>query len=296
MSRKKYSYRERKPLKRYETQLPPINILTFYNAIANNGVTVKPRFVKAVMRDGKVVKEYPTEIINPKICSDSTLAKIRTILRSVVKNGLAKPAGNNQFAVSGKTGTAQISKGKEGYKSGRVNYLVSFCGYFPSEAPRYSCIVSIQKPGLPASGGLMAGSVFGQIAERVFAQDLRFDLSAAIDSASCPIPSVKPGELQEARAVLTELDIPVEEDPADDGQPSVWGTAKEDSAEVRLQAREAKAGLVPNVVGMGAKDAVYLLESQGLKVRLSGIGRVRKQSLPAGSRAVKGRTVALTLR
>ena len=280
----------------YETQLPPMNILTFYNAIANNGVMVRPKFVKALLKDGEVVKEYPTEIINPKICSDSTLTKIRTILRSVVKNGLAKPAGNNQFSVSGKTGTAQISKGKEGYKSGRVNYLVSFCGYFPSEAPRYSCIVSIQKPGLPASGGLMAGSVFGKIAERVFAQDLRFDLSAAVDSTSCPLPNVKQGELQEALAVLDELDIPVEEEWTDNNQPWAWGTAQPDSSEIRLQEHESKAGLVPNVIGMGAKDAVYLLESQGLKVRLNGIGRVRRQSLPPGSRAVKGHTVALTLK
>ena len=126
----------------YETQVPPMNILTFYNAIANNGVMVRPKFVKAAVKDGEVVKEYPTEVINPKICSDHTLTQIREILRKVVSQGLAKPAGSKQFSVSGKTGTAQISQGAAGYKSGRVNYLVSFCGYFPSEAPKYSCIVS----------------------------------------------------------------------------------------------------------------------------------------------------------
>ena len=278
----------------YESQLPPMNILTFYNAIANNGVMVRPKLVKALMRDGNVIKEYPTEIINPKICSDTTLAQIRTILHSVVKNGLAKPAGNDQFAVSGKTGTAQISKGKAGYKSGRTDYLVSFCGYFPSEAPKYSCIVSIQKPGLPASGGLMAGSVFGNIARRVYAQDLRFDLRSAIDSTSNPIPTVKAGELQEALTVLTDLDVPTEEAIADN-RTDIWGISKADSAAVQLVERELKAGLVPNVVGMGAKDAVYLLEKEGLKVRLSGIGRVRKQSLPPGSRLVRGHTIALTL-
>ena len=141
----------------YETQVPPINILTFYNAIANNGVSIRPKFVKAAVRDGEVIKEYPTEIINPKICSDKTLAQIREILRKVVGEGLAKPAGSKQFHVSGKTGTAQVSQGVAGYKTGRTNYLVSFCGYFPAEAPKYSCIVSIQKPGLPASGGLMSG-------------------------------------------------------------------------------------------------------------------------------------------
>ena len=109
---------------------------------------VRPKFVKAAVKDGEVVKEYPTEVINPKICSDHTLTQIREILRKVVSQGLAKPAGSKQFSVSGKTGTAQISQGAAGYKSGRVNYLVSFCGYFPSEAPKYSCIVSIQKPGV----------------------------------------------------------------------------------------------------------------------------------------------------
>ena len=276
----------------YETQLPPLNILTFYNAIANDGVMVRPKFVKALLRDGEVIQEYPTEVINPKICSDSTLSKIRVILRSVVKNGLAKPAGNPEFSVSGKTGTAQISKGKEGYKSGRVNYLVSFCGYFPSEAPKYSCIVSIQKPGLPASGGLMAGSVFGKIARQVFAQDLRFDLSAAIDSTSCLIPDVKAGELEDTREILAALDIPVETE----GAPDAWGVQQHDTTAVVMNEHEPQPGLMPNVVGMGAKDAVYLLENAGLKVHLSGIGRVRRQSLPPGSRIVKGRTVALTLK
>ena len=276
----------------YETQLPPLNILTFYNAIANDGVMVRPKFVRALLRDGEVIQEYPTEVINPKICSDSTLSQIRVILRRVVSHGLAKPAGNPEFSVSGKTGTAQISKGKEGYKSGRVNYLVSFCGYFPSEAPKYSCIVSIQKPGLPASGGLMAGSVFGKIAKQVFAQDLRFDLSAAVDSTSCPIPDVKAGELEDTREVLAALDIPVETE----GTPDAWGVQQPDTTAVVLHEREPKPGLMPNVVGMGAKDAVYLLENAGLKVHLSGIGRVRRQSLPPGSRIVRGRTVALTLK
>ena len=276
----------------YESQLPPMNILTFYNAIANDGVMVRPKFVKVLLRDGEVVKEYPTEVINPKICSDSTLSQIRVILRRVVSHGLAKPAGNPEFAVSGKTGTAQISKGKEGYKSGRVNYLVSFCGYFPSEAPKYSCIVSIQKPGLPASGGLMAGSVFGKIARQVYAQDLRFDLTAAIDSTSCPIPDVKSGELEDTRTVLADLDIPTKAE----GGADAWAVQQRDTTAVVLHEREPKEGLMPNVVGMGAKDAVYLLESAGLKVHLSGIGRVRRQSLPTGSRIVKGRTVTLTLK
>ena len=275
----------------YETQVPPMNILTFYNAIANNGVMVRPKFVKAAVKDGEVVKEYPTEVINPKICSDHTLTQIREILRKVVSQGLAKPAGSKQFSVSGKTGTAAA-----GYKSGRVNYLVSFCGYFPSEAPKYSCIVSIQKPGLPASGGLMAGSVFGKIAERVYAKDLRFDIRSAIDSTTNVIPPVKAGEMNEALLVLNDLKVPVQKQFAGQKKKEQWGHTQAAPSAVILQDQEPASGTVPSVVGMGAKDAVYLLESKGLKVRLNGVGRVRNQSIASGSRIVKGQTIALTLR
>ena len=281
----------------YETQVPPLNILTFYNAIANNGTMVRPKFVRAAVKDGEVIKEYPTEVINPKICSDRTLTQIRDILEKVVSQGLAKPAGSKQFSVAGKTGTAQVSQGVAGYKSGRVNYLVSFCGYFPAEAPKYSCIVSIQKPGLPASGGLMAGSVFGKIAERVYAKNLRFDIRSAIDSTSNVIPPVKAGEMNEALQVLDGLNVPVQKQFSPKKGKEAWGHTQESPNAVILQAREeASSNTVPNVIGMGAKDAVYLLESKGLKVRISGIGKVKNQSIPGGNRVVKGQTVALTLR
>lgn len=280
----------------YETQLPPLNTLTFYNAIANNGVMVRPKFVKAAIKDGEVVKEYPTEIINPKICSDHTLTQIREILRKVVSEGLAKPAGSKQFSVSGKTGTAQISQGAAGYKAGRTHYLVSFCGYFPSEAPKYSCIVAIQKSGLPASGGLMAGSVFSKIAERVYAKNLRFDLSNAIDSTTNVIPPVKAGDLSEASYVLNSLNVPVQGDAtAEQKSGSIWGHTQAAPSAVILQSQEMPTKTVPSVIGMGAKDAVYLLEKEGLKVRISGVGRVKRQSIAGGSRVVKGQTILLTM-
>lgn len=284
----------------YETQVPPMNILTFYNAIANNGVMVRPKFVKAAVKNGEVVEEYPTEIINPKICSDHTLSQIRTILQKVVSEGLAKPAGSKQFPVAGKTGTAQISQGAAGYKSGRVNYLVSFCGYFPADNPKYSCIVSIQKPGLPASGGLMAGSVFGKIAERVYAKDLRYELKNAIDSTTNVIPAVKAGEMKEALYVLDDLNVPVQREGEWNGS-TVWGHPSESPTAVLLNAgstdlQKKEDNRVPNVIGMGAKDAVFLLEEKGLRVRLSGVGKVRRQSLPHGSHFTKGQTVLLTLR
>jgi len=279
----------------YETQIPPINILTFYNAIANNGVSVRPKFVKAAVKDGEVVKEFPTEVINPKICSDKTLNEIREILRKVVSEGLAKPAGSKQFHVSGKTGTAQISQGTAGYKTGRTNYLVSFCGYFPSEEPQYSMIVSIQKPGLPASGGLMAGSVFSKIAERVYAKNLRLPLTCAIDTNAVLIPPVKTGEMKAAKQVLKELDIRVKGD-INSSAKEVWGNTHSTSNAVVIETRSNMRNMVPSVIGMGAKDAVYLLESKGLKVQLVGTGKVRKQSVANGTKVRKGQTVVLTLR
>ena len=279
----------------YETQVPPMNIVTFYNAIANKGVMVRPKFVKAAIKDGEIVKEYPTEVINPKICSDKTLADIQMILRKVVGEGLAKPAGSKQFHVSGKTGTAQISQGAAGYKTGRTNYLVSFCGYFPSEDPKYSMIVSIQKPGLPASGGLMAGSVFSRIAERVYAKDLRLPLTNAIDTNSVVIPNVKAGEMREAQRVLEELNIQVQGKIADAGK-EVWGNTHLAPQAVVLESRSNMQNFVPSVIGMGAKDAVYLLESKGLKVHLVGVGKVKSQSIANGSIVRKGQTVTLTLK
>lgn len=280
----------------YETQVPPLNILTFYNAIANDGVMVCPRFVKAAVKDGEVVKEYPVKVMREQICSESTLQKIRKILRLVVSEGLAKPAGSKQFAVAGKTGTAQISQGASGYTSGGRKYLVSFCGYFPADAPKYSLIVSIQKPGLPASGGQMAGSVFSKIAERVFAKNLSYDIKYAIDSTSSVIPAVKDGDLRETQYVLTRLDIPTNGSISRNGKETVWGRARQDSTAVVLEQHEISGNTMPNVRGMGAKDAVYLLEQAGLRVRLSGVGHVTSQSITPGNHFRRGQTVALHLK
>lgn len=279
----------------YETQIPPINMLAFYNAIANNGTMVKPRFVKSAQCNGEVVQEFPTEVIKPSICSQKTLTAIQTMLEKVVSEGLGTQAGSKQFPVAGKTGTAQISKGASGYKDGQMNYLVSFCGYFPADEPQYSCIVSIQKPGLPASGGQMAGSVFGKIAERVYARKLALDITAAIDSTSVTIPDVKPGELLAALHVLDELDIDHKAGFRSRNVKEVWGKPQMTEKGVVLENRSVDPKTVPNVVGMGAKDAVYLLESHGLRVNISGVGKVKRQSIPQGTAVKQGQSITLQL-
>lgn len=282
----------------YETQIPPISTLTFYNAIANNGTMVRPRFVKQVVKDGEVIMDFPTEVIKQKICKEKTLREIQTILEHVVSQGLGKKAGSQSFKVAGKTGTAQISKGAGGYKSGQVNYLLSFAGYFPADAPRYSCIVCIQKSGLPASGGGMSGVVFHNIAEGIMAQSLKLDVTDARDSLSVLIPDVKGGNIAAAGYVLNRLGIKTNKNwngSYADGNP-IWGKARSNKSDVYL----AKGPLygsktVPDVTGMGARDAVYLLESRGIKVRLHGRGKVTGQSLPSGHVIKKGEVCSLKL-
>lgn len=285
----------------YETQVPPISTLTFYNAIANNGRMMRPRFVKEVVKNGQVLMDFPPEAVkgHEQICKTKTLKEIQTILEHVVSQGLGKKAGSSSFKVAGKTGTAQMSKGAAGYKSGTTDYLLSFAGYFPADAPRYSCIVCIQKSGLPASGGGMSGVVFHHIAEGIMAQDIKLDIKDARDSASILVPDVKAGNILSADYVLTHLGIKTNADWSGsyaDGNP-IWGTATRQGSTIVVLKREKMYGRsrVPDVVGMGARDAVYLIESRGVRVRLSGRGRVVRQSLPPGHLINRKEVCELTL-
>lgn len=283
----------------YETQVPPISTLTFYNAIANGGKMMAPRFVKAVMKDGAVIKEFEPVVLRERIAKETTIKKITTILEHVVSQGLGKKAGSQSFLVAGKTGTAQISKGAAGYKSGQMNYLLSFAGFFPAYEPRYSCIVCIQKSGLPASGGGMSGVVFHDIAEGIMAQSLKLEATDARDSLSILIPQVKNGNMLAASYVLDHLGIKQQSNWDGsylNGNP-IWGHAFESSGKTIALHRvpEVDKNTMPDVHGMGAKDAVYLIESRGVKVKLNGRGKVMEQSIGAGQRIKKGMVCSLRL-
>ena len=270
----------------YETQIPPISTVTFYNAIANNGKMMKPRFISKVVKNGEVVKEFPPEVIKPQICKEKTLKEMQTILEHVVSQGLGRKAGSSSFKVAGKTGTAQVSQGAGGYKTGITHYLLSFAGYFPADNPRYSCIVCIQKSGLPASGGGMSGVVFHHIAEGIMARHLKLSVEDARDSASVFIPDVKNGNVLAADYVLSHLGVKTDcqwDGSYATGNNPIWGTAQRKQKDVGLTKMKTYRNVVPNVVGMGASDAVYLLESRGLKTRITGRGKVKSQSIPAGS-------------
>jgi cell division protein FtsI (penicillin-binding protein 3) len=244
----------------YETQIPPIYTLSFFNAIANDGKLVKPLFVKEIQKDGHTIERKKTQVINSRICSPTTLAAIRQMLDDVVNcpDGTGKPAHSDKVRISGKTGTAQLSQGSAGYKAGGLSHQVSFCGYFPSDKPQYSMIVVIRKPrnGI-ASGGFMCGAVFKTIAEEIYSKNIISNTKAF------PADTIHPVE-------------PV---------------LKKHWEDVVIESNR-----IPNVKGMGAKDAVFILENAGLRVNLAGKGTVVAQSLPPGSNIIKGQTVGLQLK
>ena len=259
------------------------------------GSTFKTASIMVALEDGKITPDYIVDTGNGQKPMHGRVMKDHNWHRGGYgKLTVTEILGVSSNVVSGKTGTAQISQGAAGYKTGRTNYLVSFCGYFPSEKPKYSMIVSIQKPGLPASGGLMAGSVFSKIAERVYAKDLRLPLTSAIDTNTVVIPNVKAGEMRETQRVLEELNIKIQGKITDSGK-EVWGSTHPAPQAVVLESRGIMQNFVPSVVGMGAKDAVYLLESKGLKVNLVGVGKVKSQSIANGSVVKKGQTITLTM-
>ena len=276
----------------YETQIPPISTLTFYNTIANNGKMMRPRFVSKVVKNGETIMEFPPEVMREQIAKPQSIKKMQTILEQVVSLGLGKKAGSPNFKVAGKTGTAQVSKGAGGYKSGITNYLVSFAGYFPADNPRYSCIVCIQKSGLPASGGSMSGKVFHDIAEGIMAQSLKLDVKDAKDSASIFVPDVKNGNVLAADYVLTHLGIKTNTNWSGsyvNGNP-IWGKAERiGSRSIKLiKEKQYGKGTVPDITGMGARDAIFCMESRGIRTRIHGRGKVIKQSLMPGTPVKKG--------
>ena len=276
----------------YETQIPPISTCAFYNAIANNGKMVQPRFVKGISQNGEMVEEFPTKVIRENICKNpQTLKYIQETLYRVVneEGGVGRKAGNKYFHVSGKTGTAQVSNGA-GYHGGKREHLVSFCGYFPSEEPRYTCIVAIRHAYYVASGGSQAGVVFSKISQRVYSKNLTTDISRAADSTSVFVPDVKTGDAVKAKYVLKELDISV------DGNVSKeWATASIDGKKVKFTPLFISDNSVPDVIGMGARDAVFALENKGIKTRVKGRGKVKNQSIPAGSKVEKGSVITLEM-
>ncbi len=271
----------------YESRIPPIYLLMFYNGIANNGKMIKPFIAKSLLKDGRVVENYQAEVINKKMCKESTLEQIQDMLVGVVEDGTAKVVGSDFFQIAGKTGTAQIASGG-GYSS----HYVTFCGYFPADNPQYTCFVGIRKPqGIPSGGG-QAGMVFKHIAEQTFVRRTQLDVSEVrVDSLLSKKPEIKSGNSKRTKTVANKLNLK-----GDFSSRHDWISVKLDSISYQSDEIVIEEGLVPRVVGMGARDALYILEQSGLKVNIVGSGKVVSQSIPAGEKNAKGKTIRLTLR
>lgn len=271
----------------YETQVPPMYMLMFYNGIANNGRMVKPFITKAFWEGGKKVEEFETEVINKSLASSKTIKQVQDILRGVVTDGTGRAVNSNIVTIAGKTGTAQIaSQGR--YDAG---HYVSFAGYFPAEKPKYTCFVGIRRPrGIP-SGGMMPGQVFKKIAEGITVREMVSDpILAPVDTLHNILPNVKNGLYENIEIVLHKLKYDY------NSSSSKWVRTNTSGSKIEIiDSKESEKNIVPNVVGMGLRDAIYLLENAGLSVSVQGSGKIRSQSISAGSRFQRGSRITITL-
>lgn len=281
----------------YELLMTPLQTLAFYNAVANKGRYVKPRLVEGLKNHSHLVKAYEPEVVKHSICSSETLEIAHKMLEGVVERGTATNLKSEYYTIAGKTGTAVIAQGDQGYKGsdGKKQYRASFVGYFPADAPKYSCIVVITRPNMGEYyGNKVAGTVFRAIADRVMATDI--ELSGrknmlANDEGSVYYPIPNPGDYKGLETIASELNLPVSKI----GKVKSYATINLEGDKIRIEDLEWRQGTVPDVTGMGLKDALPLLENEGFKVVVNGFGKVITQSLEAGAEVAPGSTIYLEL-
>lgn len=240
----------------YGVSITPLQTLTLYNAVANNGEMVKPQFVKEIKEWNKTIKKFDKQVLNPKICSDDALKKVHAILENVVKRGTGSKLYSKDFSMAGKTGTAQVDYHKG---DGQMYYASSFAGYFPADKPKYSCIVVVHKPNTSKGlyyGADVAGPVFKRIAQKIFTD----------------VPSTNEVKKLNRKILNQEQDYLAYYDKV-----------------------QKKNNIVPNVKGMTGMDAVALLENYGFKVRIKGMGKVKQQSILPGQIFTKNQVITLEL-
>ena len=241
----------------YGVSVTPMQTLAFYNAVANNGILVKPQFVSEIKEWNKTIVKMKKEVINPQICSTETLLKLKAVLKNVVKKGTGSKLYSKDFSMAGKTGTAQVDYGKDG-GSGQY-YASSFVGYFPADNPKFSCIVVVHKPSTVNNnyyGADVAGPVFKRIAQKIFT-----DVPSTNEIKN--IDRKVPKQEKNYNNYFAELQKPQQS--------------------------------IPNVKGMPGMDAIALLENLGVKVKIVGMGKVKTQSLQAGQDIIKNTTITLEL-
>ncbi|MBO7143114.1 MAG: PASTA domain-containing protein [Bacteroidales bacterium] len=277
----------------YELKVTPLQTLTLYNAVANNGVMVRPQTIESVKLYGETIQDFETEIINPSICSESTLKKVQEMLVSVVEDGTAQNIRSDKYQIAGKTGTAQIFKGK--VKTGK--HQASFAGYFPADNPKYSCIVVIYAPEGNIYGNRVAAPVFKEIADKIYTSDYdmqrkEFNLAKLEDTRSVPFTRI--GNRAVVDRILSRLHVEVI---TEEQSNTTWVQTRptEDHKKLYVDSYTPIHGTIPNVKGMGLKDALYVLRSLDIAVKVVGHGVVKKQSIPPDTQIKKGMSITIEL-
>jgi len=253
----------------YELLMTPMQMLVFYNAVANDGKMISPLFVREIRRLGNTVERYQARVIDERIASESTIKKVQGMLEGVVENGTGRGMKTPLFKIAGKTGTAQMADGAAGYR-GKRKYQASFAGYFPADNPKYSMIVVVQNPRNGYYAASVAGPVFSEVAQRVYASDMAMYQSVGSFETEQPKtrPATKAGSYEAANRLYNAF--------------GVGKTVSPDSTVRAFHDTDEVSGKVPNLLGMGLKDALYVLGNSGFKVMVSGKGKVVSQSLAPG--------------
>jgi cell division protein FtsI (penicillin-binding protein 3) len=288
----------------YFIYITPLHVLTFYNAVANKGKMVAPMIVSELRSYGNTIKTFKPRTIVEKICSDKTLADIHTCLKGVVTDGTGALLQNDYYEIACKTGTAQVynpeTKSYKNPRDGSCRYLATMVGYFPADNPKYTCIVSIQTLHRPGStkrfyGGSLAGPVFRDIANRIVSKDYMWqkELSDA-DSAATDRPKIKSGNatIKEIRRIAKSERLNIDKIEGKNGDYNRFSWRGDTLVTESIKIDSSR---MPNVNGMGLRDAVKLLEGMGMKVRHTGRGTVVNQSPAAGSIIRSDNNVTLTL-
>ena len=275
----------------YSLRLTPLHILTFYNAIANNGVMVSPLFTTQILKDGQKVYEHSKKIINPAICSKSSIVQIIPYLIDVVEKGTAKSIRTKKYKIAGKTGTTLLAYGNKS-EDNIKKYQTSFVGFFPAENPKYSCMVVVNNPKENGFyGGNVSAPVFKEISDKVFAADISIHNSILIAEKTKDTPNLTQGKTEDMSKLLDNLSLEYEK------TKSNWMVPAYSNKKIILERRsiekDFEKGLMPNLFGMNLLDAVFLLENAGLKVEIKGKGHIVNQSIKKGDPFLADQKISL---
>ena len=278
----------------YEFEQTPLQTLVFYNAVANKGKMLRPQFVKQIVQNGKAVKEFSSDVLISKVCSESTIETLKNCMIGVMKKGgTGEKLTSTQFEIAGKTGTAKLLNETNQYDGrNKGKYQASFVGFFPANKPIYSCIVVVSDPKVEIYGAKVSGTVFNAIANKVYAT--RLEYHEAINESnvrSASLPKVDLSYKKDLIYLMSRLGVKHQKNNKD-----IWVKPVVENNQIALNEMRLKKGLLPDFNGMTAKDAVFLIESLGLVPQIKGFGRVYSQSITVDAPIVKGALIQIKLK